>query len=98
MTVKALQQSRLLLRISEFLHRQTFLRSIRLLSTLCSALKEDDRKALAERITTRHGLRQLSYMKEMGMGNDRYHLIDIDNGDVEISLEEAVKDVVPFEG
>lgn len=65
---------------------------------LVFALKEDDRKALVERITTRHGLRQLSYMKEMKMGNDRYHLIDIDNGDVEISLEEAVRDVVPFEG
>ena len=35
-------------------------------------------------------------MKEMGMGNDRYHLIDIDND--EITLADAVKDVVPFEG
>ena len=58
----------------------------------------DDRKALVERITTRHGLRQLTYMKEMGMGNDRYHLIDIDNDDAEITLADAVKDVVPFEG
>ena len=30
------------------------------------------------------------------MGNDKYHLIDIDNNDREISLAEAVKDVVPF--
>jgi len=37
-------------------------------------------------------------MKEMGMGNDRYHLIDIDNDDAEITLADAVKDVVPFEG
>ena len=64
---------------------------------LVFSLKEDDCKALVERITTRHGLRQLSYMKEMKMGNDRYRLINIDNGDVEISLEDAVKDVVPFE-
>ena len=63
---------------------------------LVFALGEDDRKALVERITTRHGLRQLTYMKEMGMGNDRYHLIDIDND--EITLADAVKDVVPFEG
>ena len=37
-------------------------------------------------------------MKEMGMGNDRYHLNDIDNDDAEITLADAVKDVVPFEG
>ena len=46
---------------------------------------------------SRHGLRQLTYMKELGMGNDRYHLLDLDNGEVEISLADAVKDVVPFE-
>ena len=28
--------------------------------------------------------------------NDRYHLIDVDNDDAEISPAEAVKDVVPF--
>ena len=63
---------------------------------LVFALKDDDRKALCERMTTRHGLRQLSYMKEIGMGNDRYHLIDMDNEDAEISPADAVKDVVPF--
>nr|WP_295944636.1 DUF362 domain-containing protein [uncultured Agathobaculum sp.] len=65
---------------------------------LVYALKEDDRHALVERMETRHGLRQLTYMKELGMGNDRYHLIDIDNGDAEITTQDAVKDVVPFEG
>lgn len=65
---------------------------------LVYALKEDERHALVERIETRHGLRQLTYMKELGMGNDRYHLIDIDNADAEITLQDAVKDVVPFEG
>ena len=53
-------------------------------------------KALIERVETRHGLRQLSYMKELGMGNDRYKLIDTDNGDAEISQKEAVKDLKPF--
>ncbi len=52
-------------------------------------------KAMIERIETRHGLRQLSYMKEIGMGNDRYVLIDIDNGDREITAKEAVKDIAP---
>lgn len=63
---------------------------------LVYAMKEEDHHDLVERIESRHGLRQLSYMKELGMGNDRYHLIDIDNGDVEISQEEAVRHVVPF--
>ena len=63
---------------------------------LVYALKENEHHDLVERIETRHGLRQLSYMKEMGMGNDRYKLIDIDNGDCEVSLQDAVKDVVPF--
>ncbi len=63
---------------------------------LVYALKADERHDLVERIETRHGLRQLSYMKELKMGNDRYKLIDIDNGDREISLKDAVKDVVPF--
>ncbi|WP_303691338.1 DUF362 domain-containing protein [Megamonas hypermegale] len=63
---------------------------------LVYALKDGDRKALVKRIQSRHGLRQLTYMKELGMGNDRYHLIDIDNDDKEITLQEAVKDVMPF--
>ena len=63
---------------------------------LVYALKEEDHHDLVERIETRHGLRQLSYMKELGMGSDRYRLIDIDNGDSEITPQEAVKDVVPF--
>jgi len=52
-------------------------------------------KALVERVESRHGLRQLSYMKELGMGNDRYTLIDVDNGDAVITARDAVKDVKP---
>ncbi len=63
---------------------------------LIYAMKEEERHALVERIKSRHGLRQLTYMKELRMGNDRYRLIDVDNGDREISLQEAVKDLVPF--
>ncbi len=40
---------------------------------------DEKSKDLRERIETRHGLRQLSYMKELGMGNDKYTLIDLDN-------------------
>ena len=65
---------------------------------LIYAMQEHQHADLVERMESRHGLRQLSYMKELGMGNDRYHLIDIDNNDVEITAQDAVKDVVPFEG
>ena len=65
---------------------------------LVYALKDSDHKDLVERIETRHGLRQLSYMKEMHMGNDRYHLINIDEDDKEILPEDAVKNVKPFQG
>lgn len=63
---------------------------------LVYALKEKDHKDLVERFETRHGLRQLGYMKDLKMGNDRYMLVDIDNHDVQISAKEAVKDVKPF--
>ena len=63
---------------------------------LVYAMKEEDHHDLVERIETRHGLRQLSYMKELHMGNDKYLLIDVDHDDQQISLEDAVKDVKPF--
>ncbi|MBR4768059.1 MAG: DUF362 domain-containing protein [Lachnospiraceae bacterium] len=52
-------------------------------------------KALIKRVESRHGLRQLSYMKELGMGNDRYTLVDIDHEDTVITAAEAVKNVAP---
>ncbi len=61
------------------------------------AMKPEDGDVLRERITSRHGLRQLTYMKELGMGNDRYTLIDLDNDDAEITPAEGVAHVVPFE-
>ena len=57
------------------------------------ALPEESKKDLVERMESRHSMRQLSYMKEMGMGNDKYKLIDIDNGDKEINAKEAVKGI-----
>lgn len=60
------------------------------------AMKEDEHHDLVERIESRHGLRQLSYMKELGMGNDRYILVDIDNGDARIFATDAVADLKPF--
>ncbi len=65
---------------------------------MVAAMKEEDHHALMERMTTRHAFRQLSYMKELGMGNDRYILIDVDNGDKRITAADAVEGVVPFQG
>lgn len=62
------------------------------------AMREDENHDLVERIESRHGHRQLSYMKELGMGNNRYVLIDLDNGEVRMSAEDAVIDLKPFEG
>ena len=60
------------------------------------AMKEEERHDLVERMESRRGLRQLSYMKELGMGNDRYVLIDLEHGERRIDAKEAVKDVKPF--
>jgi uncharacterized Fe-S center protein len=53
---------------------------------------------LVERIESRHGLRQLEYMHELGMGNWKYELIDLDNDEQPVSVDDAVAHVVPFEG
>ena len=63
---------------------------------LIYAMKEEDHHDLVERIKTRHGLRQLSYMQELGMGNRKYKLIDLDNNQSPLTLQEAVAHVVPF--
>ncbi len=65
---------------------------------LIHALSEEHRKAMVGRISSRHGYRQLTYMKELGMGNNRYILVDIDNGDRRILPADAVEGVVDFEG
>ena len=62
---------------------------------LLYALPEGGGKAMIERIESRHGLRQLSYMKELHMGNDRYNLVDIDKSDKEITPAEAVAGIKP---
>lgn len=61
------------------------------------SMKEEENHALVERITSRHGLRQLSCMKEMGMGNDRYVLIDLDNDEKRIHPSDCVANLKPFE-
>lgn len=60
------------------------------------AMKEEEHHDLVERIESRHGLRQLTYMKELGMGNDRYVLIDLDNGERRIYPKDCVVGLRPF--
>ena len=55
------------------------------------SMTAEDQKAMVERIETRHGLRQLSYMKELGMGHDRYVIIDLDNGGRRITAADCLK-------
>ncbi len=42
------------------------------------ARPQSEKQDLVERIESRRGLRQLSYMKELGMGTDKYRLIRVD--------------------
>lgn len=64
---------------------------------LIYAMQEHQHADLVERMESRHGLRQLIYMKELGMGNDRYRLLDIENDDSRIWPAAAVRNVVPFQ-
>ena len=61
------------------------------------AMKDEDNKDLKERIQSRHGLRQLTYMNEIGLGSMNYTLIDIDNDDAEITPADCVVDLKPFQ-
>ena len=63
---------------------------------LIYALKDEDGAAMRERIESRHGHHQLTYMYELGMGNRKYLLLDIDHADAPIRPADAVANVVPF--
>ena len=63
---------------------------------IVNAMTEEEHHDLWERMESRHGFRQLSYMKELGMGHDCYKLIDLDNGGKEITAADAAKDLKPF--
>ncbi len=57
------------------------------------ALHHDAGHDLIERMESRKGLRQLSYMKELGMGDDDYILIDLDYEERPITAEDAVAEI-----
>lgn len=60
------------------------------------AMQEKDHHDLVERMESRHGLRQLTYMEELGMGNSKYVLIDLEHEGQRITAAQAVEGVVPF--
>lgn len=62
---------------------------------LIYAMKSEENHDFIKRVESRHGIRQLTYMQEMKMGNMKYKLIDVDTN-TEISLSSAVKNLKPF--
>ncbi len=62
---------------------------------LIYAMDKKENHDFIKRVESRHGLRQLSYMHELGMGNTKYKLIDIDSNE-EITREKAVENLEPF--
>ncbi len=61
------------------------------------AMKEEENHALVERMSSRHGFRQLTYMKKMGMGNNRYVIIDLDNNEQHVFPKDCAANLKPFE-
>ncbi len=59
------------------------------------ALPEGGGKAMQQRIESRRGHRQLSYMKELGMGSDCYTLVDIDRDDAEVTAASVAAAIPP---
>ena len=60
------------------------------------SMNEIDGHALVHRIESRHGHRQLSYMKEMNMGNNKYVMIDLDNDERRMYPKDATVHLRPW--
>ena len=60
------------------------------------SMNEKDGHALVHRIESRHGHRQLSYMKEMNMGNNKYVMIDLDNDERRMYPKDATAHLRPW--
>lgn len=60
------------------------------------AMKPEESRDLTERMTSRHGLRHVSYMKELGIGHDRYVLINLDHSGRRMTVHEAVENLTPL--
>ena len=58
-------------------------------------MKPEESRDLTERMTSRHGLRHVSYMKALGIGHDRYVLINPDHSGRRMTVHEAVENLTP---
>lgn len=59
-------------------------------------MKPEESRDLTERMTSRHGLRHVSYMKALGIGHDRYVLINPDHSGRRMTVHEAVENLTPL--
>ena len=59
-------------------------------------MKPEESRDLTERMTSRHGLRHVSYMKALGIGHDRYALINLDHSGRRMTVHEAVENLTPL--
>ena len=59
-------------------------------------MKPEESRDLTERMTSRHGLRHVSYMKELDIGHDRYVLINPDHSGRRMTVHEAVENLTPL--
>ena len=59
-------------------------------------MKPEESRDLTERMTSRHGLRHVSYMKALGIGHDRYVLIDLDHSGRRMTVHKAVENLIPL--
>lgn len=59
-------------------------------------MKPEESRDLTERMTSRHGLRHVSYMKALGIGHNRYMLINLDHSGRRMTVHEAVENLTPL--
>lgn len=60
------------------------------------AMKPEESRDLTERMTSHHDLRHVSYVKELGIGHDRYMLINLDHSGRRKTVHEAVENLTPL--
>lgn len=59
-------------------------------------MKPEESRDLTERMTSHHDLRHVSYVKELGIGHDRYVLINLDHSGRRKTVHEAVENLTPL--
>lgn len=60
------------------------------------AMKSEESRDLTERMTSHHDLCHVSYVKELGIGHDRYVLINPDHSGRRMTVHEAVENLTPL--